>query len=449
MLVVCGTLLAVAGLEAILWWVAPIEAFGDGWRTRDTLDQAIEQDLYVADEDLGYRPRLGGPVYSATGTLHNDYGQDKRPDVQRLLFIGDSVTARCKVVDALRALYGEREFEFWNGGVHGFNTIQEVRYYERYNAAISPDHVILTFHNNDFRVTPIAFTNSDGTFSVVDPDRDVGRVSPWLLRLSQLYRRYVRTRLAGGVRGELASQVPETRSALTRLRTTLQRDGVELTILLLPILRSEERWTREETESRRLARALFEELGLRYFDLLEPMRTTLEAGEDPGESPGDSWHPSWAAARRFATFLREHGLLIAGSRPTAEPVLKADVRSVSLRAGGVQSLSLNAGPTHAGRSYLVLGSASGTSPPTSLHLVQLPLASDPYFRLTFSHPNTWITGSFGVLDEAGRARAEVRIPAGAPPTGAGTVLQHAFVVFRPAPLTFYAGSNAVSLELNP
>jgi len=101
--------------------------------------------------------------------------------------------------------------------------------------------------------------------------------------------------------------------------------------------------------------------------------------------------------------------------------------------------------SHAGRSYLLLGSLSGTSPPTELDAVRLPLADDDYLQLTLAHPNEWIEGSSGVLDAAGRARARLRIAPGSP--GAGEFLWHAYVVLKPVPLTFYAGSNAVSLEL--
>jgi len=185
----------------------------------------------VFDSELGYRPRLGGETYSEQGVLRNDYDDAKRPGVERILFIGDSVTRRGSIVRALRELYGEQAYEYWNGGVESFNTIQEVRYYLRYNRSIQPDHVVLTFHNNDFETTPAVFEH-EGRLVVYEPTRRLSEVNPWLLRHSRSYQ----TWLARPTRGGHGRIVEETAASLVELKRVLDSDSVRFTVLLLPLL---------------------------------------------------------------------------------------------------------------------------------------------------------------------------------------------------------------------
>src|SRR5688572_18633078 len=49
------------------------------------------------DRELGARPVLDGKSYGAHGALVNDYPLERRPGVERLLFVGDSVTRRGKI----------------------------------------------------------------------------------------------------------------------------------------------------------------------------------------------------------------------------------------------------------------------------------------------------------------------------------------------------------------
>jgi len=49
---------------------------------------------YTVDAELGFLPVIGGGLYNDFATWRNRYPREKRPGVTRLLFIGDSVTAR-------------------------------------------------------------------------------------------------------------------------------------------------------------------------------------------------------------------------------------------------------------------------------------------------------------------------------------------------------------------
>jgi len=265
---------------------------------------------YTVDPDMGFRPILGSGRYTETGTLPNRYALEKRPGVTRLLFVGDSVTAQGRIVEHLRRLYGEGAYEYWNAGVHSFNTVQEVKYYARYNAVIRPDHVILTFHNNDFEETPVAFLDEGGRLVVYSPAVALAGGKRWLFRHSQLYRFLlgwsVRLRPGEG------PGVAETRRALAALQAMLARQGARLSVVLLPILKPLPGWSDGERASHARSRGIFEQLGLRYFDLTPALGAALAATP---EDHRDSWHPAEGAALQFAEYLRDNRLLeLAGGR---------------------------------------------------------------------------------------------------------------------------------------
>lgn len=125
--------------------------------------------------------------------------------------------------------------------------------------------------------------------------------------------------------------------------------------------------------------------------------------------------------------------------------LSTSPSELSLGTGGQQLLHLDAGESLAGKPYLVLGSAHGTSPGVVLGTVTVPLNFDKYFALTARQPNgSYLVNAAGLLDQAGQAEAAFQLPAGAPPALLGLTLNHAFVVIdgaavfasNPEPLSF-------------
>ena len=134
------------------------------------------------------------------------------------------------------------------------------------------------------------------------------------------------------------------------------------------------------------------------------------------------------------------------------PSLVADVDLISAGAGGTQSLFLAAGAEHQGRPYLLLGSASGTSPGFPLGGHVLPLNVDAYALYTLAHPNQApLSGSFGTLDASGGASAAFVLPPGSPASLAGLALNHAYFVVDVQPTTIHVAhvSNAVPLAIVP
>ncbi|QDU83934.1 Intracellular serine protease [Planctomycetes bacterium Pla163] len=137
----------------------------------------------------------------------------------------------------------------------------------------------------------------------------------------------------------------------------------------------------------------------------------------------------------------------------APPPLYADLFELSVASGGVQQLALDAPLDRAGRLYVVLGSASGSSPATvdPLSGLSIPLVLDVYTSFLVQNLGGGIVGPFyGVLDGAGDASVSFTVPQATDPTFAGLELHHAFITidaFGTGLIDF--ASNAVPIALVP
>ena len=117
---------------------------------------------------------------------------------------------------------------------------------------------------------------------------------------------------------------------------------------------------------------------------------------------------------------------------------------LSVTAGDTMTFSISAGPANAGRTYLMLGSMTGTSPGQPLPGgLTLPLADDRYLQYTQHVPNSPIlSNSMGVLDAAGHATVTFR-PI---PRFGGLTLYHAF--YLPGPGSGFV-SEPVAVQVLP
>lgn len=159
------------------------------------------------------------------------------------------------------------------------------------------------------------------------------------------------------------------------------------------------------------------------------------------------WHPTepllYVLDERLEVTACKHPALLAYRRAS----LLAEPASISVSAGGAQSLELDAAPGQAANVYLVVGSASGTSPGLPLGVVELPLVPDAYLLLSVTGANQPPFGAtLGVLDEVGRAQASWTLPAGSNPALAGLVLNHAFVAFDAVGASFASEPARLTLE---
>lgn len=129
--------------------------------------------------------------------------------------------------------------------------------------------------------------------------------------------------------------------------------------------------------------------------------------------------------------------------------LTVDVHEMQATAGGVQKLAVNAGATHAGRYYYMLGSISGTTPGISLGGVPMALIPDSYFQFMLNYPNLIVANSLGILDPAGKGEGTLFVPAGVPAPFSNITLYHAYFVYDVPSGSVKMASNTVSLRIKP
>jgi hypothetical protein len=128
--------------------------------------------------------------------------------------------------------------------------------------------------------------------------------------------------------------------------------------------------------------------------------------------------------------------------------LWADKTSLSGTAGGTVQFDLLLGAAFAGKTYYILGGASGTSPGIPIDGQVFPLNMDAVVLFTLANVNTpLLSNTYGTLDVIGHATATLNLPPG---TIAGPVLGHfAAAVLNPTTGTVVATSNPVPLTIGP
>jgi len=139
-------------------------------------------------------------------------------------------------------------------------------------------------------------------------------------------------------------------------------------------------------------------------------------------------------------------LTVAHEAPV--PPLTASATYMDMTTGDTLDFAIDFGDERAGLVYLIMGSASGTSPGIDLGPPgTLPLNQDAYTSFLLTHPFAPpFDGFFGVLDADGDAAASITVPA--KPDLIGLVLWHAVLVLTPE-LEAVDVSNAVDTTLGP
>ena len=264
---------------------------------------------FVADDECGYLPRTDSDEYDHYGCRRNDYKLEKPAGKQRVLFMGDSVTHRGRIIRALQKLYGDSHYEYWNAGVESFNTEQELVLYRRHNAQIKPDQAILCFHNNDFMQTPIVY-QKDGKLQMLTPQRDRKKINMWWFDNSYFYRFLIGL----SWRGDSEEKAREVRANLVEMKQLMADQKVDFRIVLLPLMKPLKEWDEGENWSRQQSTQMFKELKIPYYDLLPCLEQMLQQGLAVEENAGDSWHPNDVAAAHFAEELKKQGLLVLGDQ---------------------------------------------------------------------------------------------------------------------------------------
>jgi len=250
----------------------------------------------------GFRPVLGNGSYGKYGTTSNQYSLDKPEGNKRILFIGDSVTARMGIFNALKSLYSSHDnIEFWNAGVESFNSIQEINYYIKYNSKIKPDCVLMTFVLNDFETTPIAFRNQAGEMEVFALKQPNFSINPVLFKNIYLYRLYVGlTGTLGGKRDEI---IDETYQKIEALNNLLKKDSIRFIVVISPTLKTYDSWSDKDKSSHSKALQLFTDLDIEHYDLLEVLEKGIQNNIDVYEHAGDYVHPAKSICNKYGKYL--------------------------------------------------------------------------------------------------------------------------------------------------
>ncbi len=132
------------------------------------------------------------------------------------------------------------------------------------------------------------------------------------------------------------------------------------------------------------------------------------------------------------------------------PGLLSSPESASLSSGGELDLLASFAPLAAGELYLIVGSATGTSPGVPFGAITVPLIVDAWTTFTLVSANQGaLANTFGVLDGLGSAAGRLTIPAGAPQALAGAQLHHAAIGLDPLTATATRASLASSIDLVP
>jgi hypothetical protein len=140
-----------------------------------------------------------------------------------------------------------------------------------------------------------------------------------------------------------------------------------------------------------------------------------------------------------------------------DPSFFAAPQSLTLGHGGAWSFSIDAGASHAGSVYLLLGSLSGTSPSSVIGATRFPLVVDAYTRYSLFQPNELpLVDNLGVLDPDGRATVSLVVPPPLPEFLGGLALDQAVAVWdvqASAPLlesaSVVTGPRRVQLRMPP
>jgi hypothetical protein len=273
---------------------------------------------FQEDPECGYMPRPNSVEYDQYGCVRNREGQNNeyalppynvedRKGRQRLLFSGDSVTHRGEIIRGVRKLAGDKDFEYWNAGVEGFNTHQERLLYERHNRAIKPDHVILTFHNNDFERTPIFTRDATGQLKMYTPNANPSNINPWLLRHSHLYRLLVGLSIKAD--DDRNARAAEVEMRLREFADVLAKDKVRFSVVVFPVLEPWDKWNELQRWQYEQQLAMCAKLKLTHYDLRKTSDRLMAQGKAVQQEPGDPWHPNREAGEEMARQLLDEGLL--------------------------------------------------------------------------------------------------------------------------------------------
>ncbi|HET6201603.1 MAG TPA: hypothetical protein VFI25_02235 [Planctomycetota bacterium] len=174
---------------------------------------------------------------------------------------------------------------------------------------------------------------------------------------------------------------------------------------------------------------------------------TLDAVNVAGDPVSRAYNSSDPTSATTSTAPSTLGLVTRFDLVPAASPLAASGGAVSAATGGSTGFYLQAGGANAGRSYLVVGGMSGSSPGTALPGgLTLPVNADWTTTLFLQAANTpSLPSFFGGLDGTGRAVAGPVVSGPLDPSAVGATFTFAFLLVGP----FDFVSNPVGVSVAP
>lgn len=317
LVVVASASLSIVACELGLRLVYPHGALGSGVELEFfRRDQGARwmSSVMMPDEAIGFRPKLGvAGGYDEHGLLRRSPAEQS--GVRRtILFLGDSVTARGRIVKAIEKDLHDPATELLNGGVESFNLAQEVDFFLRFQSALGVDRIIHQVHGNDLRATPIVFRDETGTLNAYLLDSSRQHVNQWLFRHSYLYRIGLAVFLS---RTTGSDTFQEARDSFARMAAFAAERAIEYDVVLFPILLGPDALYRDDRRDWEILERACRAVVRRCISLLPVLERMLAEGRPVEESPGDAWHPNDAFAAAAASVIIEASGLAARPGPRA------------------------------------------------------------------------------------------------------------------------------------
>jgi len=283
--------------------------FDSAHASKELLSSPTGRQEYQKDPELGYIPKMGPQYkYSTWGAKHNQHPREKRPGWLRVLFLGDSITDIGYTQDSLEKLCQDRPIEFWNCGVGGYSTFQELKYFQRYCSQAEPDLLVLNFYLNDFDGSPVVLKDEDDDFVFVTPYLGQEHFHPWWFKNSAVYRLFLSLKIMFSGRIGLTQDM---KKSLQEFTAAAEREGFRFKVVVYPWLDRFDRWPAKHRQQYLDIIALLQELEIQHFNLKPFLESRLN--NHPPEwtrvSNEDFVHPSREFCEQIARYLLAEGLL--------------------------------------------------------------------------------------------------------------------------------------------
>lgn len=294
--------LAIIACEGALRLVYPNAALGAGIELSWFRDPGSNMSNYMTtDDQIGFRPRLDTNVFDKNGLLLKPKDSSPSADVTRtVLFVGDSVTARARIVDAVRRELADPKSFFLNGGVESFNLAQVVNFFLRFQSKTPFDRIVHQVHGNDLQATPIVFRDTDGKLNVYALSAPRRSVNEWLFRHSYIYRLALTAFISRQTEQATCEEAKANFEAMVRFA---KERGVPYDVFLFPVLRPTDQLTAAEARDWAILNDACRAARVNCISLRPVLDQMISENLAYQETPGDPWHPNDLLANRAGNYI--------------------------------------------------------------------------------------------------------------------------------------------------